>query len=127
MSDLRLPQGFCESLYKEDDWSFIIKLHALLEAVVTHLLVAHLQQDALLDVFARVEMSQEKTGKLAFAKALNLLTSNHRAYVRYISELASQQAGPRCLKRHVRADQVQRLTRCRPVAKVCEGIWLPHR
>ncbi len=32
--DLGLPKGFCIKLLEEDDWSFVIKLHALLESAV---------------------------------------------------------------------------------------------
>jgi len=33
-----LPDDFYNNLLKEDDWSFVIKLHSLIEASVTHLL-----------------------------------------------------------------------------------------
>jgi hypothetical protein len=36
--DLGLPIGFLVTLKEEDDWSFIIKLHALFEAAYSHLL-----------------------------------------------------------------------------------------
>ena len=37
-TDIGLPIGFLEGLRAEDDWSFIIKVHALIEAAVSHLL-----------------------------------------------------------------------------------------
>jgi hypothetical protein len=30
--DLGLPRGFCFRLRHEDDWSFVVKLHALIES-----------------------------------------------------------------------------------------------
>jgi hypothetical protein len=36
--DLGLPKGFCVKLIEEDDWSFVIKLHALLENAVSELI-----------------------------------------------------------------------------------------
>ena len=33
--------GFFDGLVQEDDWSFVIKLHALLEAACTHFLLFH--------------------------------------------------------------------------------------
>src|SRR5262249_17331830 len=86
-TDLGLPPGFCEGLHEEDDWSLIIKLHALFESVVTQMLASHLGQEALLDVFDKIEMGREDTGKLAFAKALNLLDGNQRGFVRVLSRL----------------------------------------
>jgi len=50
---LCLPMGFCEGLRREDDWSFIIKLHALLEAALTALLAAKIGQE-LHATFARL-------------------------------------------------------------------------
>ena len=35
-SELNLPPQFLERLRLEDDWSFVIKTHALVEAAVSH-------------------------------------------------------------------------------------------
>ena len=35
VADLRLPQDFLQKFRDEDDWSFVIKSHALVEAVVS--------------------------------------------------------------------------------------------
>ena len=57
--ELNLPNGFfLNLLIKEDDWSFIIKLHALVEAAVSHLL-ASICGDRLLDIFTRLELSSD--------------------------------------------------------------------
>jgi len=36
--------GFFYRLLEEDDWSFVIKLHALFEAVCSHLLLFHFRE-----------------------------------------------------------------------------------
>jgi len=59
------------------DWSFVIKLHALLETAVSQLLVHALGGEELVDVFSALEMSNIKTGKLAFVKTLGLLPKAH--------------------------------------------------
>ena|SRR5437660_11669723 len=71
--DSGLPSGFCLALLQENDWSFVIKLHALLETAVSQLLVHALGGEELVDVFSALEMSNTKTGKLAFVKTLGLL------------------------------------------------------
>ena len=86
---LGLPTGFCEGLRNEDDWSFIIKLHALLEAALTTLLAAKVGQE-LRSTFARLEMSRADTGKVAFAKALGLLVQEERRFIRELSELRNE-------------------------------------
>jgi hypothetical protein len=36
--DLGVPADFFFTLHKEDDWSFVIKLHALFKGTVSHML-----------------------------------------------------------------------------------------
>jgi len=85
--ELGLPEGFYVNLLvKEDDWSFVIKLHALVEAAVAHLLATNCG-DKLLDVFVRLELSNNTTGKLAFAKALNAFDDDERKFIRSLSEI----------------------------------------
>jgi hypothetical protein len=90
--DCDLPNGFCLTLLNESDWSFVIKLHALLETAVSQLLVNALARKELADVFASLEMSNTKTGKLAFVKALDLLPKAHLDFIRALSELRNQLA-----------------------------------
>lgn len=82
-----LPRGFCESLIAEDDWSFVIKTHALFEAALSQLLSHHLGKPELLDVLSRLETSNNSTGKLAIAKALGYLEDEERRLIRSWSEL----------------------------------------
>jgi hypothetical protein len=85
--ELRLPRGFVKCLLDEDDWSFVIKLHALFEAALTHAIVHKLGVEALRDVFAQTELSDRKTGKVAFARALELLDKKERRFISELSEL----------------------------------------
>jgi hypothetical protein len=87
-TQLSLPPGFLLQLYEnEDDWSFVIKIHAFLEAVLTHLLAEHLGKPDLLPVFAYLETSNVRTGKLAFVRAFDLLDKGARRFVHTLSEL----------------------------------------
>src|SRR2546421_5756295 len=85
--ELGLHKGFFVNLLlKGDDWSFVIKLHALVEASVAHT-VAATCGEKLLDVFSRLELSSDTMGKLAFAKALKLLDEGERKFIRRLSEI----------------------------------------
>ena len=87
-NQLGLPTGFLRGLYdREDDWSFVIKSHAFLEAALTHLLADHLGKEDLLPVFAYLETSNVRTGKLAFVKAFDLLDKGARRFIHTLSEL----------------------------------------
>lgn len=84
---LGLPEGFIAHLENEDDWSFVIKSHALLEAAVSHLLAHTLGRPELIDVFSRLDMAAQKWGKLAFAKALDVIDDADRRFIRELGEI----------------------------------------
>lgn len=81
------PEGFFGKLLGEDDWSFIIKLHALFEAACTHLLLYHFGEPALADVIGRLELSGKSTGKIEFLGRLQLLGKEKRRFIASLSEL----------------------------------------
>jgi hypothetical protein len=85
--DLTLPPGFVANLVKEDDWSFIIKSHALLEASLSHLITSVIGRQELRPIFARLETSDNRRGKIAFVEALGLLGSTDRRFIQKLSEL----------------------------------------
>lgn len=52
-----LPTGFCIALEKEpDDWTFVLKLHALFEAGLTHLIISQIGRAELLPAVARLDI-----------------------------------------------------------------------
>jgi hypothetical protein len=85
-----LPPGFLKALYAEDDWSFVVKAHALVEAVVSDLLTSHVGRQSLKPIFERLELSETSTGKLAFVKALGLLRAEELGFVKRFSELRNR-------------------------------------
>lgn len=82
-----LTHGFFNSLLREDDWSFVIKLHALFEAVCNDLLVYHIRETEIRPVVARLALNNESTGKLAFLTALRLIDKPEQRYIRALSKL----------------------------------------
>jgi len=95
---LSLTKGFYYMLKDEDDWSFVVKLHALLESAVSRLLTetarlsfsqmeSTTNAELLADIFARIELSNKRTGKVALAKAFGLLLDYQRSFIHSLSEL----------------------------------------
>lgn len=84
---LLLRAGFFESILDDEDWSFVIKLHALVEAAASHLLVKVLGDARLHDFVTRIEMSNMTTGKLAIIRALVLLDKESRTFLQKLSEM----------------------------------------
>jgi energy-converting hydrogenase A subunit M len=87
---LGVEDGFFSKLSEEDDWSMIIKLHSLIEAAISELLAKRLKKDILVDAFSNMELSNKKSGKMAFVKALDLLDEPERRYISSLSELRNK-------------------------------------
>src|SRR5574340_570740 len=79
--------NFMTNLFEENDWSFIIKSHALIEASVTQILTEHSGDTRFKNLFERLPLSDEKIGKISAAKLLNLLGRKERRFIRFYSEL----------------------------------------
>lgn len=90
--DLGLPDGFLEDLPKSDDWSFIIRTHALMEASVSYLLTHHFGDERLGNVFDFMELSDKRRGKIALVSALDLLPLELRRFLSKLSELRNSLA-----------------------------------
>ncbi len=88
--DIGVPEGFLSSLAELDDWSCVIKVHAVLEAALTHALVGVLGRVELHDILSRLELSGARTGKIEIAKVLGILGSEERRFIRALSELRNQ-------------------------------------
>jgi len=87
IDELREKSGFLLDLLKEDDWTFVIKGHAMIEAAVTQLLIEHLGDIRLKSFIQRLPLSGMQTGKVEVAKQLCLLNENHRKFIRWLSKL----------------------------------------
>jgi hypothetical protein len=86
---LGIREGFFESLDadEESDWSFLIKVHALIEAAVSHLIVERLGDERLNDIASWLELSNKRTGKAAFIKSLQLLGKPEQRFISSLSEI----------------------------------------
>ncbi len=87
ISELKTHQEFILSLLEDDDWSLIIKSHALIESVVTDLIIAATEEGKLKPVIKMLPLHDEKIGKLKILKIYGLLNKEQRQFVRCLSEL----------------------------------------
>ncbi len=85
--ELGLAAGFFQALLREDDWSFVIKLHAVIEAATSHLLAETLGRTDLLGVLSHLELGDQKTGKVAFGRALSCLSHDDRRFITTLSKI----------------------------------------
>jgi hypothetical protein len=84
---LGLINGFFVDLAKEDDWSFVVKCHALMESTCSYLLTSYFDNPSYADIFSRLEMSDKKTGKLAFLRASGIIVPEEAGFIMALSEL----------------------------------------
>ncbi len=82
-----LKSGFYSGLLTEDDWSFVIKIHALYEAAVSHLLVYAIGKNELESYISRLELGDKSRGKLRLVKDLGLLDEQERKFIYALSEI----------------------------------------
>jgi hypothetical protein len=72
---------------KDNDWTTIITLHAIVETTLNAALVKHLQTPELSQLIAKLPIGNTGTGKIAFAKALKILEPKTIAFIRKLSDL----------------------------------------
>jgi hypothetical protein len=87
LGSVGLPTDFLDQLMQESDWSLIIKLHAVFEAVLGSLIVRSLGSKEIEGQVAYLDFNNTKSGKVAFARALGLLERLDVAFLRGLSEL----------------------------------------
>ena len=85
-TDFGLPVGFIGRLTNEDDWSFVIKGHALVEVAITELVSARVGHPELAATFAATPLLG-RAGKLQMAESLGLIEKPVTTFVRRLSEL----------------------------------------
>ena len=81
-----LPTGFVYSLAQEDDWTFVIKIHALYETALTHILVTTFGNQKLRATLAEISMAD----KLNFTSACSLFDKEDRGMLRALSNLRNK-------------------------------------
>jgi hypothetical protein len=83
-ADLGLNPGFHDSLFLEgDEWSFVIKAHALVEAALTHLLTQSFQDTGIADYLAEKRYAE----KAVICKHALLLHQDTFVFVKCLGEL----------------------------------------
>lgn len=81
-AEMHLPEGFLLALKTEDDWSFVIKAHVFLEALVSHAITASLHNPKVAHAISRLYMRD----KIRLASALELIGPDS---VRFLKEMSA--------------------------------------
>jgi len=90
LRSIGLPDDLLESLLDENDWSFIIKLHALFEAVLASAIVKKLNAPSIEEAVSQLDFSGAKCGKVTFAQSLQVIGAREASFLRGLSELRNR-------------------------------------
>jgi hypothetical protein len=84
---LGVSEEFVARIERDDDWTFIIKIHALIEAGLNHAITKVVNKPELADIISQLDTGDRRYGKLAFAEALEILSKQERGFIRILSKL----------------------------------------
>lgn len=90
LDSVGISADLLNSLETDDDWTFVIKTHGILEAGLNHLLLTKFGNPKLGETVSRLETNNARTGKIAFIKAFNLLSPEALLFVRLLSEVRNR-------------------------------------
>jgi hypothetical protein len=86
-SRLKIRDGFFDALEKEDDWSFIIKSHALIESLSAELLTEYFGTAGLIESFSKLPLGDKDFGKIVFLGHTDLLNKEERQFIAGLSKI----------------------------------------
>ena len=89
---LGLPRDFYAKLLDEDDWSFVIKANALVEAACSDALAARLHAPELATCLATLDLGHNKHGKVALLRALGAIVKEQATFLQVLYELRNKLA-----------------------------------
>lgn len=89
-TQLNIPIGFYSKLLSEDDWSFIIKLSALLETASTNVLTTFLGYKEIENPISYLDYGNIKSGKILLMQKLGIVYKNQAKALRYLLEIRNK-------------------------------------
>jgi len=88
--NIGLPTGYYSKILSEDDWSFIIKLSALFEAVATEALSIKFGDSRIAESVSYLEYANQKSGKIAFLEKLTVINKEQFNFLKKLAELRNK-------------------------------------
>ena len=79
-------------IFKESDWSFLLKLCAIFESSLDTLIVETLGKSEIRDVVSFLDLGNSKSGKLVLARALDIVSSEEKSLIMMIAKMRNKLA-----------------------------------
>ncbi len=83
---------FLIKLMKGDDWSLVIKSHALIESVISELIIAKINQEEIKTIVERLPLHGSEISKIEIVKTYNLIDKEQISFIKSLSELRNKLA-----------------------------------
>ena len=90
--EMRIPINFLIDLKENDDWSFIIKMHAFLEALISHSISETIHRNELTDILSHLDMGNTQYGKIIISEKLGLIGSDGKKFLMKLNNLRNHLA-----------------------------------
>jgi hypothetical protein len=87
---LGLEKGFCRKLLTEDDWSFVIKTHALIESALTRLIEITVHPRLLGEFVTTFDLSGGRHSKVELLSRCDLIEDPEAKFVRGLSKIRNR-------------------------------------
>jgi hypothetical protein len=84
---LGVHESFLSTIHTDDDWTFILKIHAIVEAGLNQMILNHFAEPRISRIITKLQIGNSGTGKLAFAKALDLIPLESREFISVLSDI----------------------------------------
>jgi len=85
--DIGMPEDTLWRLLKDDDWSLVIKLHALLQGAICHTLAQKLHDSGLIEIFGRLPAGDNRYGLVAFLRHYGLFDPAELKFLKSLAEV----------------------------------------
>lgn len=89
-NELLEKSEFLLKLLLDDDWSFVIKSHSLIESLVTELIISEIDEVELKKVIERMPLHNETVSKMEIAKIYNILSDKEKAFIKNLTEIRNE-------------------------------------
>lgn len=87
---LGLEKGFFRKLLSEDDWSFVIKTHALIESALTRLIETTVRPEPLGEFVTTFDLSGGRHSKVELLRRCDLIEDPEAKFVRGLSKIRNR-------------------------------------
>ena len=86
-ADINKNNDFLFELLNDNDWSFVIKAHALLETIITELIVCKIEETKLKPLIDKIPLHDTQVSKIKILKTYDLITKEQETFIKTLSEI----------------------------------------